>query len=70
MATRDLWVYDLRTNQRFTLRERPMKRADLDDFVMRYGSKSGRAKREETERFRRFSYDDLVKRDILNLDLF
>ena len=70
IATKDLWVYDLRTNQRFTLRERPLKRADLDDFVKSYGSKYGRAQREETERFHRFSYDDLVKRDKLNLDLF
>ena len=70
IATRDLWVYDLRTNQRFTLRERPLKRADLDDFVASYGSKYSRRDRVETERFRRFAYDDLVKRDKLNLDLF
>jgi N-6 DNA Methylase len=25
-ATKDLWIYDLRTNQRFTLKERPMVR--------------------------------------------
>jgi type I restriction-modification system DNA methylase subunit len=31
--TRKLWVYDLRTNQHFTLKTNPMKRADLDDFV-------------------------------------
>jgi len=29
-------TYDLRTNQRFTLRERPLKRADLNDFVTSY----------------------------------
>lgn len=33
MATDALWDYDLRTNRRFTLRERPQKRSDLDDFV-------------------------------------
>ena len=70
LATRELWVYDLRTNQRFTLRERPLKRADLDDFVAAYGSKYGRRSRQETEHFCRFGYDDLVKRDKLNLDLF
>jgi type I restriction enzyme M protein len=70
VGTKDLWVYDLRTSQRFTLRERPLKRADLDDFVACYGSKYGRAKRVEAERFYRFGYDDLVKRDKLNLDLF
>src|SRR5579862_2027106 len=34
--TKELWIYDWRTNQRFTLKERPMKRADLDDFVACY----------------------------------
>lgn len=47
-----------------------MKRADLDDFVTSYGSKYGRAKRGETERFHRYGYDELAKRDKLNLDLF
>ena len=37
-ATKALWIYDLRTNQRFTLKERPMTRADLDDFVACYRS--------------------------------
>jgi type I restriction enzyme M protein len=31
--TKTLWIYDLRTNRRFTLKERPMTRDDLDDFV-------------------------------------
>jgi type I restriction enzyme M protein len=68
VATKALWVYDFRTNQRFTLRERPLKRADLDDFVDAF--KSGRQhEREESERFRRFAYEDLAKRDKLNLDI-
>lgn len=68
-ATRALWIYDLRTNQRFTLKERPMVRADLDNFVACY--RSGRFyEREETERFRRFPLDTLIARDKLNLDLF
>ena len=49
-ATQALWIYDLRTNKRFTLKERPMTRVDLDDFVACY--RSGRAhERAETERF-------------------
>jgi type I restriction enzyme M protein len=31
--TKKLWVYDLRTNMHFTQKERPLKRADLDEFV-------------------------------------
>jgi type I restriction enzyme M protein len=70
IATEALWVYDFRTNQRFTLRERPLKRADLDDFVAAYRPSHLRHTREESERFRRFSYDELAARDKLNLDIF
>jgi type I restriction enzyme M protein len=67
--TKELWIYDLRTNQRFTLKERPMTRADLDDFVVCY--KSGRRhERAETDRFRRFTHAELVARDKVNLDIF
>jgi len=65
-----LWVYDLRTNQRLTLRERPLRRSDLDDLVAVYGAMRHRHERQESDRFRRFSYEDLAKRDKLNLDLF
>jgi type I restriction enzyme M protein len=67
--TKDLGIYAWRTNQRFTLKARPMVRADLDDFVACYAS-SNRRKRKETERFRRFGYADLVARDKVNLDIF
>lgn len=70
VATEALWVYDMRTNHRFTLRERPLKRADLDDFVRAYGQKHKRHERAESERFRRFAYEELAKRDKLNLDIF
>ena len=70
IATEELWVYDLRTNQRFTLRERPLKRADLDDFVAAYRPNHLRHTRETSERFRRFGYDELRERDKLNLDIF
>ena len=43
--TKDLWIYDLRTNQRFTLKERPMTRGNLDDFVACYKSGRRRAPR-------------------------
>ena len=67
--TRELWIYDLRTNCRFTLKANPLTRADLDDFVACYNS-ANRLRREETERFRPFVYDDLTKRDKANLDIF
>lgn len=68
-ATSALWIYDLRTNKRCTLKERPMVRADLDDFVKRYQS-GRRFDRAESERFRRFPIEKLLARDKLNLDIF
>lgn len=58
----------MRTNSRFTLRERPLCCADLDGFVAAWGGRD--RQRVESERFRRFAYEDLLKRDKLNLDLF
>ncbi len=67
--TRDVWIYDFRTNKSFTLKERPLKRTDLDDFVACYAA-TDRTKRVESERFRRFEYDQMIKRDKINLDIF
>lgn len=67
--TKELWIYDLRTNKHFTLKTNPLTRADLDDFVA--CSKPGaQHERQETERFRRFTYDELLARDKVSLDIF
>ena len=67
--TQKLWIYDLRTNLHFTLKENTLKRSDLDDFVARFNRKN-RSERRETERFKPFTYEELTKRDKLNLDIF
>jgi len=67
--TTKLWIYDFRTNQHFTLKTNSLKRSDLDDFVSCYHAEN-RHQRKETERFKCFSYEDLVKRDKANLDIF
>ena len=66
--TKETWVYDLRTNEHFTLKKKPLTRADLDDFVACYAAKD-RSQRVETERFRRFTYADLMALDKVNLDI-
>src|SRR5207249_8129285 len=76
--TEKLWIYDLRTNKHFTLKENPLKRSDLDDFVACYFGgdlqkqvpPGNRHERKESERFKSFPYEDLLKRDKLNLDIF
>jgi type I restriction enzyme M protein len=67
--TEKLWIYDLRTNQHFTLKENTLKRSDLDDFVTSYNPKN-RHNRKESERFKSFTYEELTKRDKANLDIF
>jgi type I restriction enzyme M protein len=60
--------YDFLTNRHFTLRKNTQKASDLDDFRKCYAA-ANRTKRKESERFKRFAVDDLLKRDKLNLDI-
>ncbi|WP_280302309.1 type I restriction-modification system subunit M [Nocardia neocaledoniensis] len=67
--TEKLWVYDLRVGQHFTQKTKPLRRADLDDFVTCYQAGEDRSKRQESERFKAFPVDELLARDKVNLDL-
>jgi len=67
--TKGVWFYDLRTNKHFTLKTRTLKHDDLQDFITCYHSES-RHERQETERFRYYSYEDLIARDKASLDIF
>lgn len=66
--TREVWVYDLRTNKHFTLKTNPLGATDLQEFVTAYRA-DDRSKRVESERFRRFSYEEIISRDKANLDI-
>lgn len=67
--TRKLWVYDLRTNQHFTLKQNPLRRVHLNEFVESYLAGSSRDARLESERWKSFEYDELIARDKVNLDI-
>ncbi len=67
--TERLWIYDLRTNKHFTLKTNPLRFNDLQDFIQCYNPKN-RFHRKETDRFKSFSYDDLMQRDKASLDIF
>lgn len=67
--TQKLWIYDLRTNKHFTLKQNPLTYSDLEDFITCYNP-ANRHEREETERFKSFAYDDLMQRDKVSLDIF
>jgi type I restriction enzyme M protein len=74
--TKKLWIYDLRTNQRFTLKTNSLRREDLDEFVACYRPEN-RFQRTATwseenpsGRWRAYSYEELVSRDKASLDIF
>ena len=46
-----------------------MKFEDLQDFIKCYNPEN-RHQREESERFKSFNYDELMKRDKVSLDIF
>ncbi len=74
--TQTLWIYDLRTNQNFTLKESPLKRSDLDDFVVcfhpanRHEREASWSAEQSQGRWRPYTYNELVARDKVSLDIF
>ena len=75
--TSKLWVYDLRTNRHFTQKTNPLKREDLDEFVECYRPSkrhlrkpTWNAEQNPEGHWRAFDYDELMKRDKVNLDIF
>jgi type I restriction enzyme M protein len=67
--TKKLWIYDLRTNTHFTLKQNVLTLSALEDFVTSYNAENLQ-ERTESERFRSFDYEELVQRDKANLDIF
>lgn len=67
--TEKLWIYDLRTNMHFTLKTNPLRFDDLQDFIKCYHPEN-RRERKETDQFKPFSYDELMKRDKVSIDIF
>ena len=74
--TKTLWVYDFRTNMHFTLKTKRMVRSNLDEFVEcykpgdRHTRKATWSEKKPEGRWRSYSYDELVARDKVSLDLF
>lgn len=75
--TSELWIYDFRTNQNFTLKENPLTRPALDEFVQCFNP-ANRHERKATwsaesnleGRWRAYTYQELLARDKVNLDIF
>lgn len=74
--TKNLWIYDLRTNKHFTLKTNPLKRGDLDEFVAGYNP-ANRPQRHSTwsekkldGRWRAYDYNELISSEKASLDIF
>jgi Type I restriction-modification system methyltransferase subunit len=74
--TKEVWIYDYRTNVHHTLKKNPLKYSDLEDFITCYNPQDRHNRRETWSeitpegRFRRFSYEEIISRDKTNLDIF
>jgi len=73
--TKEVWVYDYRTNIHHTLKKNPLQLKDLQDFINCYNPKT-RHKRKELfsdtnpeGRWRKFTYEEIVARDKTSLDI-
>ncbi len=72
LPTEEVWVYDLRTNVEKVTKGHPLTASYFAEFEAAYGTDPNGHPREgrvETERFKRFSRDDIRTRDD-NLDVF
>lgn len=74
--TKEVWIYDLRTNKHFTLKQHPMSDVDLEDFIRCYHPEN-RYERTETYsvenpngRFRKFTIDEIIEGDKTSLNFF
>ena len=74
--TKEVWIYDFRTNIHFTLKKNPLKFEDLADFIKCYNPENRFARKETYSeenpegRFRKFDYKEIINRDKTNLDIF
>ena len=74
--TEATWFYDYRTDVKHTLVQSPMKRSHLDDFVACYNAdnigqrvETYDAENNPNGRWRKYSVEELLKRDKTSLDI-
>ena len=75
--TREVWFYDYRTNIHHTLKKKPLRFDDLQEFVDCYRPLNRFARQETWNeqsnpegRWRKYSYEQIVARDKTSLDIF
>ncbi|MCY4597474.1 MAG: class I SAM-dependent DNA methyltransferase [Bryobacterales bacterium] len=75
--TSRVWYYDYRTNIHHTLKKKPMRDADLAEFVRCYNPQNRHERKTSWDendapegRWRSYTYEEIVARDKTSLDLF
>ncbi|MFM4857285.1 N-6 DNA methylase [Aeromonas hydrophila] len=75
--TREVWIYDYRTNIHHTLKKKPLRFEDLQDFIACYHPENRHDRQEswhETDnpegRWRKYSLEQILSRDKTSLDIF
>ncbi|MDA8427698.1 MAG: class I SAM-dependent DNA methyltransferase [Geobacteraceae bacterium] len=75
--TKDIWLYDYRTNIHHTLKKKPLRYDDLRDFIACYNPLNRHERKETWDaatnpegRWRRFTREQIVARDKTSLDIF
>ena len=74
--TEKVWFYDLRTNMNFTLKTNPIRYEDLKEFIQcynphnRFDRKPTWSEDNPDGRWRCFTYEEIMQRDKVNLDIF
>lgn len=75
--TREVWYYDYRTNIHHTLKKKPLRFEDLQEFIACYNPLNRHARTETWNeqnnpegRWRKFSFDQITARDKTSLDIF
>jgi type I restriction enzyme M protein len=75
--TREVWYYDYRTNIHHTLKKKPLRYENLEEFIAAYSPKNRHERKETWDanknpegRWRKFAYEELTARDKTSLDVF
>jgi len=75
--TKDIWFYDYRTNIHHTLKKKPLRFEDLEEFIACYNPLNRHERKESWDeeanpegRWRKFNYKQITDRDKTSLDVF
>lgn len=72
-TTKEVWYYDYRTNINRTLKKKPLRFEDLEEFISLYlvpDRKETWSESNPEGRWRKFTVEEIISREKINLDIF